>query len=241
VTDKSKRIADGKAAIFGRLESVARLFDTDREAITSLPLSLVERAAGQELQAVDTPLNEPRFVLSGWICRCVTLQDGRRQILDFYIAGDLVGYSSRPGTRAKASYQCLTDALCIDAADLIARTQGQPLRYPGLAAAWLTIEDEIEQRLMDQVVRNGRMLAHERVLHLMRELDRRHHRAGLGNGDGFVMPLTQEILGEALGLSTVHVNRTLQQLRREQIIRTALGKIEIVNRRLLEAAMQTED
>jgi CRP-like cAMP-binding protein len=239
--DRAKRIADGKAAILRRLESVARLFDSDREAIDNLAPSLVERAAGQELQASDTPLNEPRFVLSGWISRCTTLRDGRRQILDFYVTGDLVGYSSRHAAHAKASYQCLTNALCIDAADLIARTQSQPLRYPGLAAAWPEIEDEIEQRLMDQVVRNGRMLAHERVLHLMHELGRRHHRAGLGNGDGFVMPLTQEILGEALGLSTVHVNRTLQLLRREQIIRTALGRIEIINRQLLEAAMQAEE
>ena len=233
---KTKSVVEGRAAVIRHLESIAKMSAADLESISNLSSSMVERSAGEELQAPGTLLCESRFLLSGWICRCITLPDGRRQILDFYIPGDLVGYCSRPTARAKASYVCLTSVIAVDAAHLVARTQADALQYPGLTAAWLAIENEIEQRLLDQIVRNGRMPAHERILDLIKDLDGRHRRAGIGFADGFVMPLTQETLGEALGLSTVHINRVLQQMRREQIVRTSLGKIEIVNRRLLDAS-----
>lgn len=240
VTDRgSPRIEEGKAAVLRHLESFARLFDTDREILVGGLGPPVSHLAGHELIPVDALLDTPMFILSGWACRAFSLPDGRRQILDFYIAGDLVGYSSRPPSRAKASYLCLTNTICAGASELIARTHDQPQRYPGLTAAWRGIEDEIERRLIDQIVCTGRMLAHERMMHLIGDISRRLKRAGMGSNDGFVMPLTQEALGDALGLSTVHVNRVLQQMRRERIIRTALGRVEILNPQLAEDAITT--
>lgn len=231
-------VAEGKAAVVRNLESLVSLFESDREALASSLKSIVERSAGQELQAADTPLNRPSFVLSGWVCRTISLPDGRRQILDFYIPGELVAYSSRRSARAKASYLCLTDVTCVNVSELIERTHNQRLQYPGLTTAWPAIEDRIEASLLHQIVRNGQMLAHERILHLLSDLETRHRRSGLVEVDRLVMPLTQEILADALGLSAIHVNRVLQQLRREQIIRTFLGRIEIVSHRLLEQALQ---
>jgi CRP-like cAMP-binding protein len=160
----------------------------------------------------------------------VNLPDGRRQILDFYIPGELAGYSSRPTASVKAAYVCLTNVIAVGAADLVARTQRRPARYPGLAAAWHAIEDEYESRLVDQIVRLGSMPAQERMLHLIGNLQLRHQRAGIGAAGGFIMPLTQETIGDAIGLSTIHVNRVLQQLRREQIIKTSMGRIEVLGR-----------
>jgi len=228
---------DGQSAILRNLEAATRLFDSDREILASALGPSVSHHAGHELIAAGALLDSPAFLLSGWVCRSVSLPDGRRQILDFYIAGDLVGYCSRPSSRAKASYVCLTNATCASATELVARTHDQPQRYPGLSAAWRAIEDEVEQRLIDQIVCTGRMLAHERMLHLIGDLSRRHRRAGLGSSDGFIMPLTQETLGDAVGLSTVHVNRILQQMRRERIIRTAMGRVEILNSQLAESAI----
>jgi hypothetical protein len=164
VTSKEKNVADGRAAVLRNLESLVSLAETDRNAIGTLLKVIVEHKAGQELQSVDTPLSQPCFVLSGWACRAISLADGRRQILDFYIPGELVGYSSRPNAQAKASYSCLTNLICVNAKDLIDRTHNQRFQYPGLTAAWPAIEDRIEENLLHQIVRNGQMRAYERTL-----------------------------------------------------------------------------
>jgi len=237
VTGKERNVTEGKAVVLRNLESLVELFDSDREAIGASLKAIVERAAGQELQSANTPLTQPCFVLSGWVCRTISLPDGRRQILDFYIPGELAAYSSRRAAHAKASYLCLTDVVCVKASELIERTHNQGSRFPGLTAAWSIIEGKIEENLLHQIVRNGQMLAHERILHLLSDLEMRHRRSGLVQADRLVMPLTQEILADALGLSAIHVNRVLQQLRREQIVRTFLGRIEIVSHKLLEQAL----
>ena len=231
----ASHLPEGRAAVQRHLETLAKLGDSDREALRLTLADVTSHAAGDQIIANDVPLDTPRFVLSGWLCRAVTLPDGRRQILDFYIPGDLAGYSSRPGARAQASYVCLTNVVTASAAPLVARLRERADAHSGLGRALAALEEEIEKRLLDQIVRTGRMQAHERMAHLLAELHWRHQRAGIGLGNGFVMPLTQETMGEALGLSTVHVNRVLQQLRREHSIRTAAGRIEIANAEFLAA------
>jgi CRP-like cAMP-binding protein len=228
-------LPDGRAAIQSHLGSLASLSHDERELLSTALADTTARHAGDEFIAADAPLDEPAFIVSGWACRAASLPDGRRQILDFYIPGDLAGYCSRPGARAKAAYVCLTNVVTVNAGQLLRLIREQPERCPGLIKALCAIEDEIDQRLLDQIVRTGRMQAHERMAHLISDLNVRHRRAGIGIGEGFVMPLTQETLGDALGLSTVHVNRVLQQLRREQTIRTGAGRIEISNAALLAA------
>lgn len=220
-------IQSGRTAIVRHLEALAPLADEERTALSLLLRDIVDFQSGQEIFKAGVVLGEPLFVLSGWVCRCVNLSDGRRQILDFYLPGDLVGYSQRAKARAPASCVSLTASTCIRAAELIAVTRNEPKRYPGLITAWSEVDAEIEQRLIDQIVRNGRMLARERLMHLIGDLYDRHRRVGVLNGEPFVMPLTQEMFGDALGLSTVHVNRVLQQLRREQLVRTSLARVEV--------------
>lgn len=221
--------AVGGRAILRHLEALASLSDRDREALATLPGAPVVHRAGKEIIAAGALLGEPWFVLDGWVCRQITLPDGRRQIVDFYLPGDLAGYSSRPEARASAPYLSMSDVVLAGATGVVACAQAQPGVCRGLAAALRAIENEVEVGVLAQLVRNGRMLAHERMIHLLDEMARRHERAGLGSADGFAMPLTQENLGDALGLSTVHVNRVLQQLRRQGAIRTANGRVAILD------------
>jgi CRP-like cAMP-binding protein len=226
-------IADGKLAIVSHLESLSPLSDNDRELLASATGPSVTWRAGHELIACDALLDEPVFVVSGWVGRIVNLSDGRRQVVAFYIPGDLVGFSSRPDARARASHVCLTNVVTASAREVIRHIRHEPFRYSALAVALNAVEDEINKGLIDQIVRVGRMSAHERMIHLIADLYRRHRRAGLEVANGFVFPLTQETLGNALGLSTVHVNRTMQQLRRERTIKTVSGRIEITDPALL--------
>jgi CRP-like cAMP-binding protein len=215
------------AVVLRHLQALTTLSAAETELISGSLGRTVSHETNHELMAVDTPLEHPRFVLSGWLGTVRTLRDGRRQILDLYLPGDLVGYSSRPGARAKGSFLCLTHAVCAEVGDLAARAHTHAAQFPGLAAAFRTLEDEAEQRLVAQIVRNGRMMAQERMADLIWSLYQRHEMAGTRIGQGFVMPLTQETLGDTLGLSTVHVNRTLQQLKREQVLRTVGNRWEI--------------
>jgi len=172
-------------------------------------------------------VTSPQFLLSGWVCRARTLPDGRRQILQLYIAGDLLTDRSR--RKSGTTYLCLTTVKTMDADALRTGIDRVPEQLPALAAAVTTMDDETEERLIGQIVRTGRLRAHERLAHLILELYRRHQRCGQVIGNSFPMPLTQEILADILGLSQVHINRMLQQLRHEGVVRTVGGKMEILD------------
>ena len=79
--------------------------------------------------------------------------------------------------------------------------------------------------LVDHIVRLGRMSAYERTAHLLLELFQRQRRAGLAQADSMPLPINQEMLADALGLSIVHTNRVLQQLRRDGFIVSRPGRV----------------
>ncbi|MNR30865.1 Nitrogen fixation regulation protein FixK [compost metagenome] len=79
------------------------------------------------------------------------------------------------------------------------------------------------------MVRLGRQSAHERTAHFLLEWRQRCRIAGLAEGERFPMPLTQEVLSDALGLSIVHLNRTLQHMKREGLIEVKRGWIALLD------------
>lgn len=222
---------EGRRAIVSHMNALAPLDDDDRARLLGGIGHFREWRQNQVVIAPETELTEPVFIVSGWIARVKTLVDGRRQVIDFYIPGDLVGFAARTTSRARAQYLCLTNVTTSDARDLVRNAREDP--NGKLATALARVEDEIEQGLTNQIVRAGAMPAQERMMHWIWEMLGRHRRAGLATGDAFSMPLTQEAVGDALGLSTVHVNRVLQQLRRERIVASGGGRIEILNTALM--------
>src|SRR5438477_13007642 len=95
---------------------------------------------------------------------------------------------------------------------------GGPSERGGLDRALWASEEEMEQRLINQIIRNGRQSAMESVASLIVELYARLHRANETYDNVLTLPITQEMMADALGLSVVHVNRTLQLLKRRKII-----------------------
>jgi CRP-like cAMP-binding protein len=104
---------------------------------------------------------------------------------------------------------------------------------PGLLRAFLAATRLENMRLLDHVVRLGRQTAYERVAHFLLEMQDRLAAVGMGDRQRFPLPLTQELLADALGLSIVHVNRTLQQLRRDNLIEWRAGVVVLLQRELL--------
>jgi CRP-like cAMP-binding protein len=215
-------------AILRSFDGLASFSGPERLLLQRMLASPLSHDAGEELIAMGNPFDGPRLILSGWAYSCVNFADGRRQIIDFYLPGDVLGLSSRTAARAQASFIALTKLVTVPAQALVPPSD-QRENFPGLWKACLAIEDRQVFRHVRQIVRLGKQLARERMAGLLLDFFRRLERCGLEGDETFEMPATQEILGDALGLSTVHVNRTLQELRREGLIRASHGKMQILD------------
>lgn len=150
-------------------------------------------------------------LLSGWAFRYKTLPDGRRQILNFLLPGDLVGLQSKLFAEAAHGAEALTDVvLCAFARD---RVWDIFHRYPQIAfdVTWLGAREE--SMVDDNLFSVGRRSAAERVAALLLQLHARASQIGLGASGALPLPLTQTHIADALGLSNVHTNRVLQTLR----------------------------
>ena len=160
---------------------------------------------------------------SGWAFRYKTLSDGRRQILNFLLPGDLVGLQQQFADGAMHGVEAITDVeLCVFPRDGLWDLYRE---HPSLGydITWLAARGE--GMVDDNLVTTGRRNAAERVAMLLMHLYRRMERLGLA-GDGWTaFPINQQHIADALGLSLVHTNKTLRRL-------SALGLHELKNGRL---------
>jgi CRP-like cAMP-binding protein len=213
-----------------RIRALSAVSDAEVELLRKFSDRRERHAAGEELAPEGQAGVRPRFILSGWACRQRVLPDGRRQIFSFLLPGDSLGFSRRPGPEL-STIAALTALETIDAGPVAEAMQTGAV--PGIGRALAAIEPIEQTQLFDHMVRLGRQTAYERVAHLLLELQRRLEVVGLGDRQRFPMPLTQEILADALGLSIVHVNRTLQQLRRDRLIELRSGVAILLERDIL--------
>ncbi|MDB5929957.1 MAG: cyclic nucleotide-binding protein [Polaromonas sp.] len=187
------------------------------------------RSGTLALQAGDTLIHEQRpsgklFTLyAGWAFRYKTLSDGRRQILNFLLPGDLIGLQQEFTDGAMHGIEAVTDiSLCV-----FSREKLWDLfrSYPSLGydITWLAAREE--GMVDDNLLTAGRRNATERVAMLLMHLYRRLERLGLAHDGSVAFPINQQHVADTLGLSLVHTNKTMRRLRR-------LGLHEIRNGRL---------
>lgn len=174
-------------------------------------------------------------VLSGWGFRYKMLPDGRRQILNFVLAGDFIGLQSSTLNEMQHSVEALTQmVLCVFPRD---RLWSLYSNHPSLAfdLTWLASRSE---RLLDEnLLSVGRRSALERVAYVLSDLFQRGRQLGLVQGQRMKVPVTQQHLADALGLSLVHTNKTLKVLVGRKLLRMKGGMLEMLDeRRLLETA-----
>lgn len=169
-------------------------------------------------------------LFSGWAFRYKSLPDGRRQILNFLLPGDLVGLQASLLNAAQHGIEALTDIeLCA-----FPRKRIYELfqRMPQLSfeIAWLGSREEslIDENLTSVGQRN----AGERIAALIISLYRRAEAVGLVSENSFEFPLTQQQFADALGLSLVHTNKTWARLRRAGLFSLSNGRLTLLNPRL---------
>ena len=175
----------------------------------------------------------PKLLLSGWACRQRIMRNGRRIIFSFLLPGNILGgHSSEPkcGSRV-ASTVALSEVTTVDIPSAGEANGAAPI----FAKAISFDKSTAESLLHDQIMRVGCMSSVEAMAHLLLELHRRLLAVGLAGARWLPLPLSQEVLGDALGLTAVHVNRTLQQLRRETTIEYREGMVTLLNPTRLEA------
>lgn len=156
------------------------------------------------------------ILIEGWAIRYKTLEDGRRQILSVLIPGDVFdinGFMAHSMDHSIAALTGVTLARLEDDFLDTARREHAELER----ALWCDIHvtAAIQREWSTSL---GQRTARERMAHLMCELHIRQHQAQLTDGNRCAFPLTQIELAEALGMTPVYVNRTLQDLRREGLI-----------------------
>jgi CRP-like cAMP-binding protein len=201
-----------------KLESRTALGPADRAAILALPFAeRTYEAPAYVLREGEPAKKYCSFVLSGLAFRQKLAATGARQIVSIHMAGDLLDLQHLFLNRADHSIQALSrlETAEIDRAAL----QDLILRHPAIGRA-MWVDALIDASIFREWVLNvGRRDAKARVAHLLCEVSVRMEAAGLNDGHGYHLPLTQEQLGDAVGLTSVHVNRTLKALSEMGLIR----------------------
>ena len=171
-------------------------------------------------------------VLEGIAFRYKVLPDGRRQILNYAMPGDLVGLQGTLMGEMQHTVEALTDVqLCVFERN---RLSSLFEAHPDLAfdITWIAAQEE---RILDEhLLSIGRRTALERAAYLLAFLDQRSRQSGANDASAQRLPITQQHMADTLGLSLVHTNKTLRKLARRQMIRWTDHGCVVADRDALE-------
>ncbi len=182
-------------------------------------------AAGRDIVFEGQTRQAAYILAEGWVSSYKLLRDGTRQIVDFQIPGDFLGLRSVLFRTADHNIEPVT---AVEASEVLESYLLQAFSTtPRLATAVLWAASRDEAMVVEHLVGIGRRDARERTAHFLLELSARLILVGLGTRGGFACPLTQYHLGDALGLSAVHVNRVLRELREAGLLTFQKGQVTI--------------
>ena len=175
-------------------------------------------------------------VRDGFAARYKLLRNGKRQIVNFVLPGDVVGMPGSFLDRAANSVIAVTDVklqICS-----LQSFVGLCYRRPkfGLVLSWLAVQDAANY--VEHIIDVGRRTPIERLAHLLLELHSRLAMVGCAAESSFNLPFTQEMLSDALGLSAPHLNRMLTQLRAEGMIAVNEQRVEFIDLRAVQLLAQ---
>ena len=162
-------------------------------------------------------INESLLLLEGWAARTKDLRDGGRQISELAFAGDFTDLHGF--TLKRLDHNIATITPCRFAVAPHERVQATLERHPHLARLYWMMTNIDGSIHREWTVSLGRRTAQSRMAHLFCEMLERLRVVGMADDDSYDFPLTQQEFGECLGLTSVHVNRTLQALRRQGLVR----------------------
>ncbi|MGX7709515.1 Crp/Fnr family transcriptional regulator [Methylobacterium sp. Gmos1] len=216
-----------------KLEHGARLTDDDRAILEAICRKTHRIAANQDIITEGTKPGNVHLVLDGFACRYKLLPDGKRQIMAFLVPGDFcdlhVAILGEMDHTIGTGWGCHIVEIPTATIDELNQNHPRIMR----ALWWATLVDE--GTLRSWLVSMGQRPADKQMAHLICELLVRLQTVGCADADSFEFPLSQTDIADTLGLSVVHVNRTLQDLRGQNLIVWKHRRIYIPNVKRLKA------
>jgi CRP-like cAMP-binding protein len=219
-----------------RLEAIGTVTDPQREALNSLHTRERKLFRAQDVVREGDKPNECMLVVSGFLYSYKMLADGRRQIVAFHVPGDIPDLQSLFINTMDFSLASSTDST-------IAAIPHDDLR--GLLATQMNLVHLLWRDTLitaaifrTWVMATGRLDSSEHLAHILCELYARYEAVGLTEDKGFALPLTQTELADAMGLSAVHANRTIQALRAGGMIEMEAGHVTILDLKQLQTFAQ---
>lgn len=208
-----------------KLSAFMALSDKELSVLDVLHRQRRSFVAGRDLVLQGQSKQAAYILAAGWVCSYKLQPDGSRQVVDFQIPGDFLGLRSVLLRTSDHSFEPIVDIIAAevrqtDLLDAFAQT-------PRLAAAVLWAASRDEAMVVEHLVGIGRRDAYPRMAHFLLELCARLTLVGLASKAGFACPLTQYQIADALGLSAVHVNRVLRQLREDGLATFQYGRVTI--------------
>ncbi len=215
------------SCIIRLFSSYCALSEEDRRLLHRLEESPIETRAGQVLWKECDKASEFCTISKGWAYSFRNMDDGSRQILELFLPGDIIGM------REFAFSQRLTGLAMID--------DGMVCHFPHrhlvdlfststtLTAVLFAIVSRHQALLTERLVNLARRSAQQRLAHFIYEIYERLNQTGSFNGGHFRLPLSQEQIGDALGLSSVHVSRTFTSFRKQQLVLRERHRVYLPN------------
>lgn len=193
-----------------------RLDDADTAQIMAAAVEHRFVAARREVLRDEAASDARLLILEGWAALVKLISNGRRQILYVFLPGDIAELANSAGRMGNASVLALTDvSLCKLPAN------------GGFDELYDRARVEQEGQLLRHITRLGRFSAYERVVDWVIEIAERLH---VDPDERFALPITQEVMADVLGLTGVHVNRTINALRQDRLIDIQRGQAHILDR-----------
>ena len=214
-------------SLLRKLDSITDLSPEERQAVLDLPMRVERIQADQDIVREGDRPSRCCLVLQGFACRHKVTLPGKRQIMAFHVPGDIADLQSLHLRVLDHSLGTITPCELgfirhEDMRDFVRR-------WPRLGDVFWreTLIDAAVFR--EWMVGIGRREAYGRIAHLLCELMTKLRAVGLADGQRCEMPITQAEFGDALGLSTVHVNRVLQELRGNGLITLRSGTLTVLD------------
>lgn len=230
-TDSNPGIEDVVAGscIVDQFEQLAALNDEERALLAAMEGEIEHYEPDQVLQVAGQKATHFYSLHSGWACAMRLLPDGQRQVLDIFLPKQLMGLHEVGLETAQSDLVAITPLeACAFAREALQEISQRSMRLAELFFLSLTREQAM---LTERIINIGRRPASERLAHFLLEMQVRQD----PTSPSIELPMTQCLIGDALGLSAVHVSRTLSDLKERGLIETNARQVNLLDREALVA------
>jgi CRP-like cAMP-binding protein len=215
------RAVSSESCIVAQFQRHSELDDHEVSLLIALEEDIREFPAGTVLSEAGERAGCFFSLHSGWACATRLLSDGQRQVLDIFLAGQIMGLRNIGFSHTQTELKALTDVrACPFPSEYLDEIFE---RSPRLARIFFLKLVREHALLTERIINIGRRPASQRVAHFLLEMK---VRLNVPESD-FELPLNQEVIADALGISSVHVSRTLGQLREERLVRVGANRVTI--------------